>query len=246
VTSWFQKDCAAGIYCHKRSDVDEWTKTNFIRNMETRIENISTKKNEDIKKFWNQLKQNGYTEHDKKIIHKVKMRKIRTSEEEEKKRKNWYAIENGGKITEKIKQILKKEGVKTYRRGGDKILDIARKKTRGKLNEGVKGVIYKVKCKDCEKVYVGETKKTLDERLKQHKDDVRLMRENNAIFRHVFEFSHMIDWEGATILEQEERRLVRKWKEARRIRDEGDRVMNFNKGLEIDEEWQKLLKKREN
>jgi len=25
VTSWFQKDCAAGVYCHMKSDVDEGT-----------------------------------------------------------------------------------------------------------------------------------------------------------------------------------------------------------------------------
>jgi hypothetical protein len=248
-TSWYQKECAAGIYCHKRSDVDDWTKNNFISNMENRIKFISKQKNADLNKFWNQLKENGYTEKDREVIIDFRNRmeskaKDEKEEEEKKKRRKWYGIESGGIITEKIKHLLRKEGVKTYRRGGNRILDIVRKKTKRKINEGTRGVVYKVRCTQCDQVYIGETKKTLGERLRQHQDDVRLMRENNAIFRHVFEHSHNIDWEGATIIEQEERLIIRKWKEARRIREEGEKVMNFNKGLEIDEQWRKILKKR--
>ena len=53
---------------------------------------------------------------------------------------------------------------------------------------------------NCEAVYIGETKKKLQERLKQHKDDVRLKRDRNAIYKHVQEDSHEIDWERAEIL----------------------------------------------
>ena len=69
VTSWFQKDCAAGIYCHKRSDVDEGTKVNFIRNMEERINMINMEegqKEKDLERLWEQLKGNGYGDQDRK------------------------------------------------------------------------------------------------------------------------------------------------------------------------------------
>ena len=78
VTSWFQKKCAAEIFCHKRSDADEVTKENFIRNMEKRIEEINTEedqKKRDVERFWEQVKENGYSEDDRRMIRKRKWHK---------------------------------------------------------------------------------------------------------------------------------------------------------------------------
>lgn len=48
-----------------------------------------------------------------------------------------------------------------------------------------------------EAVYAKETKKKLQERFKQHKDDVRLESEDkNDIYKPVQEKAHAIDWEG--------------------------------------------------
>jgi len=54
-----------------------------------------------------------------------------------------------------------------------------------------------------------------------------------------------IDWEATEILEQEERMLVRKWKEVRRIRESGDKAMNWNDGLSINDEWEDILGREE-
>jgi len=116
--------------------------------------------------------------------------------------------------------------VKTYRRGRKRVLNLVRNKKEGALNGEQIGVVYSVPCMNCEPVYIGETKKKLKGRLKQHRDDVRLKRDRNSIYKRVQEEAHDIEWEGAEILEQEERTLIRKWKKARRIRKTGDKLMN--------------------
>jgi len=63
--------CSRSFFHHKRSDVDEITKEIFIRNIEERIEETNAeedKKKSDVERFWEQLKENGYSENDRKII----------------------------------------------------------------------------------------------------------------------------------------------------------------------------------
>jgi hypothetical protein len=249
-TSWYQKECAAGIYCHRRSDVDDSSKKNFIKNMEKKIERINTnekQKRKDIERFWNQLRQNGYGDEDTRRRKKEKEKEaIGERREDDSKKKSWYGIESVGRATDKIKWMLRKEGIKTYRKGGKKIIEIVRKKGKRKNNNKEwKGVVYKIKCKDCEMMYIGETKKKMEERLKQHKDDVRLKRNTNAIFKHIEDTGHTVDWDTAEIIEQESRKVVRKWKEARKIKEIGSKAMNWNNGLAIDSEWEEVLKREE-
>jgi len=56
---------------------------------------------------------------------------------------------------------------------------------------------------------------------------------------------HDIEWEGVAILEQEKKMLVRKWKGARRIRETGDKALNWNGGLSINKEWENILEREE-
>ena len=100
-------------------------------------------------------------------------------------------------------------------------------------------MIYRIQCSDCEMCYVGETGKKLRERIKQHKEQER---DRNAIYKHIRDTGHLVDWSEVKVLGQEGRRTVRKWKEARFIEVEGEKVMNWNSGLKINEQWDKLLR----
>ena len=48
-----------------------------------------------------------------------------------------------------------------------------------------KGVIYEIPCKDCEKLYIGETGRTLKKRVSEHKQAVREFNMNNGVAAHV-------------------------------------------------------------
>ena len=63
------------------------------------------------------------------------------------------------------------------------------------------GVIYKIRC-ICGDFYVGETKRTLATRLKEHKAACRLGAfERSAVAEHAWQEGHEIDWNDVEILD---------------------------------------------
>ena len=63
-------------------------------------------------------------------------------------------------------------------------------------NKEEEGVLYKVNCKDCENMYIGETKFRMRKRIEQHKKDVEFRNmSSSAIARHVDEYKHEMDWD---------------------------------------------------
>ena len=67
-----------------------------------------------------------------------------------------------------------------------------------------KWVIYEIPCKDCEKLYIGETGRTLKKRVSEHKRAVMKFNMNNGVAAHVHNEDHWIDWEGAKVIGQQE------------------------------------------
>ena len=59
-------------------------------------------------------------------------------------------------------------------------------------------LIYKIPCGFCNKSYIGQTSKPLVTRINQHKYNVRRLNENSAIFKHISDESHQIDWNHTT------------------------------------------------
>ena len=56
------------------------------------------------------------------------------------------------------------------------------------------GCIYKIPCKNCNKTYYGQTSKELSTRIKQHKYSIRTGQTSNALFVHLSDSDHPIDW----------------------------------------------------
>jgi hypothetical protein len=54
--------------------------------------------------------------------------------------------------------------------------------------------VYRVNCKNCNKMYIGETKFKMRKRIKQQKKNIEFKKiNNNAIAKHVEEEEHQID-----------------------------------------------------
>ena len=77
------------------------------------------------------------------------------------------------------------------------------------------GAIYKVTCAECPATYVGETGRTLDCRIKEHKRATEKKDVANKIAVHQTETKHRIEWEGATCMEfngfADERMFLESW-----------------------------------
>ena len=106
------------------------------------------------------------------------------------------------------------------------------------VKEKIKGVIYRVMC-SCGDTYVGETGRTLDVRLKEHKRAVRMDNQNNGIAVHANKTLHAIQWDSAEVLEQESNWYKRKFKEALHIKNENS-PMNLDQGFQVNPIWSTL------
>jgi predicted GIY-YIG superfamily endonuclease len=85
--------------------------------------------------------------------------------------------------------------------------------------------IYRISC-ECGKVYVGQTGRTIEARLKEHRRHVRLNQpERSAVAEHSLTTYHLIDFDGASKLTRYMDRLVRKAIEIRLHPDNFNRTM---------------------
>ena len=60
--------------------------------------------------------------------------------------------------------------------------------------------VYCLPCKDCDLSYVGQTGRDLDTRLTEHKRAIKYAQENSAVFQHVSQHNHRIDWHKAGLV----------------------------------------------
>ena len=65
-----------------------------------------------------------------------------------------------------------------------------------------KGIVYRISCKDCHQSYIGQSGRSLQHRLKEHKRAVFCGNTNvSALAEHALSCGHEIDWENANILD---------------------------------------------
>jgi len=66
------------------------------------------------------------------------------------------------------------------------------------------GVVYKISCQDCEVSYVGQTKRQLRTRIKEHSSDIRKKnRYPSVISKHRLSLNHNFDWHNVRIIDIE-------------------------------------------
>ena len=75
-------------------------------------------------------------------------------------------------------------------------------------------VVYMIPCQDCDKVYIGETSKTIKSRITEHKNAIKRQDPRSLPATHVTNNDHRFDWTKTTILNHADTRHARKFKEA--------------------------------
>nr|CAB3248364.1 glucosylceramidase-like [Phallusia mammillata] len=107
-------------------------------------------------------------------------------------------------VSERLKRILNDAGVKVAMKPLKTIGQLLPKPKDATIPQHRTGVVYQVPCRDCDMVYIGQTKRNLNSRLKEHKVAVKNMDVNkSALCEHVFVCDHRINWNDAQVLKQE-------------------------------------------
>jgi|GEM_PF-1112420 len=113
------------------------------------------------------------------------------------------------KLSDDVKRILK--NMVDVRFTLPKKLDSIIRRGKDRLEAGrVTEVVYKIDCKNCDKVYIGQTKRHLSTRINEHKNNIRNTTGNlSVVSEHRIKFDHDFDWCKPNILHNERNRRKR-------------------------------------
>jgi len=104
-------------------------------------------------------------------------------------------------VSERVRRILGRENVKTAFRPVKTLGDVFRKPKERPHENQVTGIVYKVECKSCPFVYIGESKRSWNSRGAEHKPGTRGNNES-AIKQHAETTGHDIHPNYVEILER--------------------------------------------
>ncbi|KAL9973358.1 hypothetical protein ACROYT_G019801 [Oculina patagonica] len=104
------------------------------------------------------------------------------------------------------------------------------------------GVVYRIPC-ECGKVYIGETGRPMQDRIKEHDRDIRLARtQTSAVAEHTNNTGHYPLWNEVKFIDRDQHWYKRRVKEAIHIRLHPNNI-NRDNGIEIPEAWMPTIKK---
>ena len=143
-------------------------------------------------------------------------------------------------VSERIEKMCRPLGVKTWMKTAD-TLRSQLVKVKQAMPSSKKGVIYEIPCKNCPCVYIGETGRTLEKCLSKHKAAVK-NDPKNGVTVHAWVNQHKVNWEAASVKQEERVYWRRRVLEALHIHHQ-HQTSNLDCGLNINATWLPLLGK---
>ena len=176
----------------------------------------------------------------KKAIRKDKSKKDKAQE----KSRGVVTVPHVHSFTENIQRIFTKHRVATVVKPQTTLRQVL-VHPKDKVDKRKKaGVVYKIPCNQCEKVYIGETGRQLRTRITEHRKEAEKISDRNftrstrrastneyhksAITDHVCQNNHIMNWEASEIVEQESDKFKGWIKESICIRSNTP-IMNMDK-----------------
>ena len=145
-------------------------------------------------------------------------------------------------VSEPLRRCLEQQGIRTVFKSETTLRShlVRPKDTVDPATQD--GVIYRIPC-ECGKVYIGETGRSMHERIKEHDRDIRLARtQTSAVSDHVHKTGHYPLWNEVKFIDRDPHWYNRRVKEAIHIRRHPDNI-NTDSGIEFPEAWMPTIKK---
>ena len=162
-------------------------------------------------------------------------------------------------VTERIQRTMRKHNIQTPIKPHTKLRQLL-VHPKDKIDQQNKcNVIYEIPCRSCNKTYIGETGRTFNTRKNEHKKECeketeqrhtraikkKATQENlkSAITDHCRRENHVMDWDKAKVIQQENNRYHRWIKESMEIRKRSPTTMNRDEGAYmLSHTWTTILK----
>ena len=147
-------------------------------------------------------------------------------------------------LSETLRRNLQQQGIRTVFKSDTTLRSqLVKPKDPADPNQQ-DGVVYKIPC-ECGKVYIGETGRPIQERIKEHDRDIRFARtQNSAVSEHANETGHKPLWKEVKFIDREKHWYTRKVKEAIHIRLNPNNI-NRDNGAEIPKAWIPTIRKHQ-
>ncbi|XP_062703896.1 uncharacterized protein LOC134286309 [Aedes albopictus] len=111
------------------------------------------------------------------------------------------------KITNPIKTTLHRQGLHVVHKSENTLRDLLCN-LKDKVPPDEQSGIYQIPCKDCPAVYIGQTRRKVKVRIREHKNAVVSKKSNeSSVAAHTVETDHEIDWGSAKIVKTTKREL---------------------------------------
>ncbi|XP_065094759.1 uncharacterized protein LOC135715406 [Ochlerotatus camptorhynchus] len=159
---------------------------------------------EEKERIYKTAEVNGYEkEFTSKILQKHKRKKrlqnITTLQPERDEAKR-ISLPFYPKVTNPIKNTLKRQGLHIVHKSDNTLRDLLYN-LKDKIPADEQSGIYRIPCQDCPSVYIGQTRRKVKVRLKEHKNAVDNKKSNDsAVAAHTTASNHQIDWKSAKLI----------------------------------------------
>jgi len=219
ITNWYRKPTFSGRFINYFSSHPEQYKLNTIANLVDQAILLSDERfhPSNIELVKTILRNNCYPMDliNKKINERlIIIKKNKIMENEKTKEDNTdigkvLVVPYIRGISNGIKRIVK--NFMEVRFTIPKKLDLLIKKGKDKLDIGQNtGVVYRIDCKDCDQVYIGQTKRHLETRVKEHMNNIKNPSGNySVVTNHRLSVNHDFKWDKPNILYKERNRRKR-------------------------------------
>jgi len=176
--------------CHKASVVKTLNRRAFTHCSSDELKDAEIRRTKKV------LMENGYPG---RFIARRRSDGSRRRAEDERPTRGTVVLPYVEGVSEEISRILRKADVKTYYRPVTTLRDLLVKvKDRVPPVEAT-GAVYQIPCKDCRKVYTGQTGRTVCTRQKEHLRAVRNGDMSNLLANHAWESGHRPDWDAIRV-----------------------------------------------
>ena len=246
-TSVYRKPTHTDRYTHFTSHHHPRVKTGTVKCLVRRAEKICDKENKgkEITHIRNTFLKNGYP---KQLVSRIlgtpAGQQTRTTENEDTTTNKPASLflPYIQSLSEKIQTACMKIGVRTiFKSQGtlrQRLMKVKIKDPELKKKE----VVYKIPCRDCDAAYIGETGRSLQKRIAEHKYAVKTNNRKNGIAVHAWDNDHRPDWDAAETMENEPHYWKRRILETIWIKKTSQNT-NFDCGLTLSKTWTQFIRK---
>ena len=117
-------------------------------------------------------------------------------------------------LSEQLKRALNKHNIKATFYTQTTLRSLLPKPKDPIPKEDRNNAVYQLNCKDCEAVYVGETKRTLNIRAEEHITAIKSASKKSHTAEHCWKYNHDFDWKHKKVLGFEKNWKTRTIKES--------------------------------